>query len=90
MMPPTTARTRIILTALLVILIVTSGVHYQYRYDQRRIAYREVITGYYRQYFNREPDAKGLKHWTTWALNKWGLEKVERLGFINAKKKGFH
>ena len=77
-----------LLSALLTIAILVSGILFQYSYHQRKIVYEKVITGYYSTYFQREPDPIGLRHWVTWALNKWPLEKVEQVGFIEAREKG--
>jgi len=85
---PRTLKAKIILTALLSVLILAFGFTYQFFYNREKEKYREVITGFYRKYFNREPDTIGLNHWTMMALNKWGLEKVEQEGFVEAKKKG--
>lgn len=80
-------RQKKIYSALLTAAILTAGFLYQHDYHARKIRYTEVITGYYRTYFHREPDAIGLRHWVSWALNKWSLEKVERKGFIEAAEK---
>ena len=78
------------ITWVLILLVVAGGLTYQRHYDLKKERYREAITGYYRKYFDREPDPAGLHHWTMWALNKWKLEKVEREGFIKAKEQGYH
>ncbi len=85
-----TDRRKIFLTALILLLVLASGSFYQYSYHLRREKYREIITGYYRKYLHREPDAIGLRHWTAWALNKWNLEKVERAGFIEVAERLNH
>lgn len=72
----------------LVFLILCTGIIYQWQYHRREIYYRQVITGYYWKYFNRAPDPIGLTHWVTWALNKGGLKKIEKMGFVDAKAKG--
>ncbi len=77
------------LTWLVIFAVIVSGLGYQYYYDLKKVQYRGMITGYYQKYFDREPDAPGLHHWTMWALNKWGIEKVEREGFIKAKEQGY-
>ena len=79
---------KIILTLVVIFLVFSTGFYYQYAYHQKRIRYEQIITGYYREYFHREPDAKGLEYWVTWAANRWGIEKVRRLGFEEAAKKG--
>lgn len=84
-----TLRRKARLTWLVVFAVVATGLAYQHHYDLKKERYREAITGYYQKYFDREPDAAGLHHWTMWALNKWGLEKVEREGFIKAKEQGY-
>jgi len=76
------------LTSLIIAVVILTGVCYQYQYHKRQLKYQKMIQGYYLEYFGREADAIGLRHWTTWALNKWGIEKVRRLGFEEAKKKG--
>ena len=75
-------------TGLLVLLILSAGTAYQYAYNNEKSRYEKIITGFYRKYLNREPDKIGLDHWVMMALNKWGLEKVEREGFIEAWRKG--
>lgn len=85
-LPNTTAK--IIATVGICLIVLASGVSYQYRYHQRKAEYTKAITGYYWKYFNRAPDRIGLRHWVTWALNKGGLAKVEKIGFIDAKAKG--
>ncbi|MFZ5802045.1 MAG: hypothetical protein ACOY3K_02885 [Candidatus Omnitrophota bacterium] len=72
------------LTALLITTTVLTGVSYQAYYQAKREAYRAKIEGFYRTYFGREGDAVGIEHWTTWAANKWGIDKVERVGFREA------
>ena len=80
-------RQKQIYSVLLTASIAAAGYFYQHDYHARKIRYTEVITGYYRKYFHREPDAIGLRHWVSWALNKWSLEKVEQKGFIEAAEK---
>lgn len=77
---------KIFLTALILVSVIVAGILFQRSYHERKVIYTREITSYYQKYFHREPDAKGLKHWVTWALNKWGLKKVEQKGFINAVK----
>lgn len=77
-----------LLTLLIIFTIIVSGLLFQHDYHVRTERYTQEITGFYRKYFNREPDAKGLKHWVTWALNKWPLEKVEKKGFAEVLEKG--
>ena len=83
-----TFKTKIRLTMILCFFIVASGMGAQYYYNQKKTQYTQIITGYYRKYFGREPDAIGLRYWVAMALNRWGLERVEREGFIEARKKG--
>ncbi len=78
---------KIFFSLILSVAVITAGVLYQYSYNARKIRYTEIITGYYRQYFHREPDAIGLRHWVTWALNKWSIKKVERIGFKEVAEK---
>ncbi len=63
------------------LMIAAGGVSFQNYYNSEKERTRKIIAGYYRTYFHREPDAVGLRHWTDWALNRWGFEKVEREGF---------
>ena len=82
-------KNKITITLLVLLSVAAFGVAYQYTYHQRRDKYEKIISGYYRQYFQREADAIGLRHWTTWALNKWDLEKIRFLGFEEVRRKGF-
>ena len=79
---------KILLTFLLTSAVLITGIMYQQQYHARKIVYTETIRGYYRTYLHREADLPGLNHWVNWALNRWGLEKVERMGFIEAAQKG--
>ncbi|MGH7197348.1 MAG: acyltransferase family protein [Candidatus Omnitrophota bacterium] len=76
------------LTLAFIAVISAVGSTYQVLYNREKTRYREVVTGFYREHLGRKPDRIGLEHWTMMALNKWGLEKVERIGFIEAKAKG--
>lgn len=79
---------KVTLTLALITVISIVGCTYQFLYNKEKARYREVVTGYYRKHLGRKPDTIGLEHWTMMALNKWGLEKVEQIGFIEAKAKG--
>ena len=80
-----TLKLKIGLTLVVTILVLTAGVSYQYFYNIEKAKYTETVTGYYRKHFKREPDPTGLNHWVMVAMNKWGLERVEKQGFIEAK-----
>ncbi|MEI8345359.1 MAG: acyltransferase family protein, partial [Candidatus Omnitrophota bacterium] len=55
-------------------------------YRQEKDRCRDVIGGFYRTYLRREPDPGGLEYWTGLAADKWGLRKVERIGFVDTKE----
>lgn len=76
-----------VLTACFLIGIIAIGVTYQYAYQVRKTAYRETIAGYYREYFGREPKETELRYWANLAVNRWGIEKVKRVAFIEGKAK---
>jgi surface polysaccharide O-acyltransferase-like enzyme len=76
------------LTSMLLAIIFAVGCTYQFLYNREKARYREAVVGLYRKHLGRKPDRIGLEHWTMMALNKWGLEKVEQIGFIEAKAKG--
>ncbi len=76
-----------LLTLLIIFVIIASGLLFQREYHARTERYTQEITGFYRKYFDREPDAIGLKHWVTWALNKWNIKKVEQKGFAEAAER---
>ena len=84
----TIQKNKVTATLLVLLGVADFGILYQYAYHQRRDKYEKIISGYYRQYFEREPDTIGLRHWTTWALNKWDLEKIRLLGFEEVRRKG--
>ena len=84
--PAAPFRSKMFLTWVVGVLVVAIGMVCQYRYDQRKIRYKEIIAQYYHKYLGREPDAIGERRWLLLALNRWGLKKVERIGFIEAKK----
>lgn len=79
---------KIALTGIILVAVFLTGFLFQYSYHVRKEQYTKKITGFYQKYLKREPDARGLKHWVTWALNKWPLEKVEQKGFAEAAEKG--
>ncbi len=79
---------KVALTLVLITVIVVVGGTYQFLYNKEKVRTREAVTGFYRKHLGRKPDTIGLEHWTMMALNKWGLEKVEQIGFIEAKAKG--
>jgi len=86
MNPKTLKKSSLTLTVILFVIMI--GITFQWQYNQRRLVYTEKITGFYRTHLKREPDAIGLKHWVTWALNNWPIDKVERLGFIKVAEEG--
>ena len=75
------------LTIGFLLVLVATGVSYQRAYDIRKDEYRSAIAGYYRTYFNREPNKIEHERWVNWALNRWSLERVEREGFIEKQLK---
>jgi peptidoglycan/LPS O-acetylase OafA/YrhL len=79
---------KVSLTVALAAVISVVGGTYQFLYNREKVRTREVVTGFYHKHLGRKPDTIGLEHWTMMALNKWGLEKVEQIGFIEAKAKG--
>ncbi len=79
---------RVRLTAFAIVWIVALGCMHQFLYDSEKIRYRREIAGFYRKYFGREADAQGLDYWTMMGVNKYGLARVEREGFIEALAKG--
>lgn len=83
-----TENQKMIFTAAIISAVIVSGLLFQYSYHVRKEQYTREITGFYRKYFHREPDATGLKHWVTWALNKWDIKKVEQKGFAEVAAKG--
>ena len=84
---PLTLKVKTTLTAFMLCAVVLSGTSFQHFYNEEKKRYEGTLAGFYRQYLHREPDAVGWRHWTDWALNRWGLEKVERIGFIEAGRK---
>ena len=78
---------KITLSFALTVFIFTVGATYQFLYNLEKARYTEIISGYYRKYFDREPDPVGVNHWTMIALNKWGLERVEKVIFIEGAGK---
>ena len=74
-------------TVLVICLVIIFGVSYQYQYKVRKAKYTEMITHFYHKYFDGEPDAIGLRHWVLWAMTKWGIDKVERLGFYEVARR---
>lgn len=70
------------LSFVVILLTVSAGVAFQNFYNSEKIIYEEIVRGYHLKYFEREIDDGNLRHWTNWALNRWGLEKVERDYFI--------
>ena len=83
-----TEKQKIIFTVVIIFAVIASGFIFQYSYHIRKERYTHEITGFYRKYFHREPDTTGLKHWVTWALNKWDIKKVEQKGFAEVAAKG--
>lgn len=79
---------KVTLSVALTLLIVFVGVAYQYRYNLERARIEQSVTGFYRRYLGREPDPNGLRHWVRWAQDRWGIEKVEREGFVEVAKRG--
>ena len=79
------------LTLLLVFGILLIGIIYQAFYDYRKAEFQEKIRGYYWKYYHQKPNEIGVTFWTQWALNRWGLQKVERIAFQEgrAKDQGF-
>jgi len=84
---PFTLRARLGFTFVVLMVVITGGVSFQNYYHHEKIRYEKAITDYYREYLHREPDANGLRHWTAWALGRWGLEKVEEEGFLKAPER---
>lgn len=87
-MKPQAPDRRVLLTAALTAAVILTGVACQFAYHAKRAHCAEVIRGYYPKYFKREPDPASYHFWVTWAANKWPLEKVERVGFIEPAQKG--
>lgn len=85
---PFKKNTKIALSLGVAFLVLIGGVSFQKFYNSEKKRYEEIITGYYRKYFNREPDPVGLRHWTNWAMNRWNLEKVEEEGFRRVSLRG--
>ncbi len=79
---------RALASVILAALILFMGFSYQYLYGLEKKRYEGIITGFYQKYFERAPDPVDLEHWTMMALNKWGLQKVEQIGFLEAKMQG--
>lgn len=76
------------LTVLFTAFLCVAGFLYQRAYHAERRMTTETVAGFYRKYFDREPDVEGLNHWVMWSMHRWGLERVEREGFVEAKAKG--
>ncbi len=75
-------------TLVALIVLVTLGFSYQFRYDLKRARIERAVRGFYLKYFsNPQPDEAGVAHWTRWAQDRWGLAKVERLGFAEQAAK---
>lgn len=83
-----TKNQKIIFTVAIVTTMIAFGLIFQCSYHIRKERYTKQITGFYQKYLKREPDARGLKHWVTWALNKWDIKKVEQKGFAEVAEKG--
>lgn len=74
-------------TAFLTILLALGAAH-QLLYKTEYARTVREVTGFYRIYLGREPDPEGLNYWTTMAMTRYGLKRVEREGFVEAKAKG--
>lgn len=84
---PLSLKSRCGLSFCVFFLVVMCGASFQRYYDSERKRYEETVAGYYRKYLHREADPIGLKHWTDWALDRWGLERVEREGFLDSEER---
>ncbi len=74
---PANLRVQINLTILLSCAILLSGVIFQKRYDDKKIKTRQALQAYYEARTHRPVDPADLSIWTTLAVCRYGIEKVE-------------
>ncbi len=86
--PPVSGRLKIAAGLGLMLYISSLGFFQFWMHRALTQEYRRIVEGFYWKHFGHAPDLPGLEYWTTFAVDKWGLEKVEEVGFVEAKKHG--
>ena len=70
-------RNRVLLTFLLTFTVLLSGVIFQKSYNNKKIKTEQALRTYYEGRYGRPVDPADLRIWTTLAVCRYGIEKVE-------------